>query len=145
MSDRTIFQAILRYFGGEVIDFSDYNVDLSDLTEFQRNVLEEVRKIPYGETATYQELACRIGREGAARAVGTAVARNPYPVIIPCHRVVSSTGIGGFCGETCGEKVELKRRMLEMEACKTSEINMNNTFTDMHKERRTCSDGQEER
>lgn len=119
MSDMTIFQAILRYFGGEIIDFSDYVVDLTELTQFQREVLEEVRKIPYGETVTYQELAFRVGREGASRAVGSAVARNPYPVIIPCHRVVSSSGIGGFCGETCGEKVELKRRMLEMEAnCK---------------------------
>ncbi|SFM68868.1 methylated-DNA--[protein]-cysteine S-methyltransferase [Methanolobus profundi] len=116
MSERTIYQAILRYFAGEMIDFSDHKVDLSDLTEFQRMVLEEVRKIPYGETLTYQELACRIGKDGAARAVGTAVSKNPYPIIIPCHRVVSSNGIGGFCGETCGEKVELKRRMLEMEA-----------------------------
>ena len=116
MTDRTIFQAILRYFAGELIDFSDYEVDLSELTEFQRKVLEEVRNIPYGKTITYQELACRIGSEGAARAVGGAVAKNPYPIIIPCHRVVSSSGIGGFCGETCGEKVELKRKMLEMEA-----------------------------
>jgi methylated-DNA-[protein]-cysteine S-methyltransferase len=115
MNDMTIFQAILRYFGGEIMDFSDYEVDLSGLTEFQREVLKEVRKIPYGETVTYRELACRVGREGAARAVGSAVARNPYPIIIPCHRVVASSGIGGFCGETCGEKVELKRKMLEME------------------------------
>lgn len=119
MSDMTIFQAILRYFGGEIVDFSEYDVDLSGLTEFQREVLEEVRKIPYGERVTYQELACRTGREGAARAVGSAVAKNPYPIIIPCHRVVSSSGIGGFCGKTCGEKLELKKRMLEMEAnCK---------------------------
>jgi methylated-DNA-[protein]-cysteine S-methyltransferase len=116
IKNETVFQGILRYFAGEIADFSDYEVDLSDLTEFQRTVLEEVRKIPYGETRTYQELACRIGNEGAARAVGGAVAKNPYPIIIPCHRVVSSSGIGGFCGETCGEKVELKRKMLEMEA-----------------------------
>lgn len=115
MRDKTVFQAILRYFGGENIDFSDYELDLGELTEFQRNVLEEVRKIPYGETVTYQELACRIGNEGAARAVGGAVAKNPYPIIIPCHRVVSSSGIGGFCGEACGEKVELKKKMLKME------------------------------
>ncbi|WP_242492543.1 methylated-DNA--[protein]-cysteine S-methyltransferase [Methanolobus psychrotolerans] len=116
MKDENVFQAILRYFAGEMIDFSDYEPDLCSLTDFQRRVLYEVRKIPYGETITYQELACRIGNHGAARAVGSAVAKNPYPVIIPCHRIVSSSGIGGFCGETCGEKVELKRKMLEMEA-----------------------------
>ncbi len=116
MKDRTVFQAILRYFAGDVIDFSDHELDLSDLTDFQRLVLEEVRKIPYGETVTYSEIAFRVGKEGAARAVGGAVAMNPYPVIIPCHRVVSSSGVGGFCGETCGDKVELKKKMLEMEA-----------------------------
>ncbi|MDY0385908.1 MAG: methylated-DNA--[protein]-cysteine S-methyltransferase [Methanolobus sp.] len=115
MRDKTVFQAILRYFAGENIDFSDYELDLCELTEFQRKVLEEVRKIPYSETVTYQELACRIGNEGAARAVGAAVAKNPYPIVIPCHRVVSSSGIGGFCGETSGEKVELKKKMLKME------------------------------
>lgn len=115
-NDKTIFQAILRYFAGEMIDFSEYEVDLSGLTDFQRLVLQEVRKIPYGETITYKELAVRIGKDSASRAVGGAVAKNPYPIIIPCHRVVSSSGIGGFCGEKCGAKTELKRKMIEMEA-----------------------------
>ncbi len=115
MRELTIFQDILRYFSGENVDFSYFEPDLSELTEFQRNVLNEVRKIPYGETITYKELACRIDNEGAARAVGSALAKNPYPIVIPCHRVVSSSGIGGFCGNGCGEKVELKRKMLEME------------------------------
>ncbi|MCQ6961689.1 methylated-DNA--[protein]-cysteine S-methyltransferase [Methanolobus chelungpuianus] len=116
MKRNAVFQDILRYFSGEDVDFSGYEPDLSDLTEFQQEVLTEVRKIPYGQTVTYAELACRIGKEGAARAVGSALAKNPYPIIIPCHRVVSSSGIGGFCGETCGEKTELKKKMLDMES-----------------------------
>ncbi|WP_406655789.1 methylated-DNA--[protein]-cysteine S-methyltransferase [Methanolobus sp. ZRKC2] len=115
MKQSTVFQDILRYFSGEKVDFSDYELDLSGLTEFQQKVLVETRKIPYGQTITYAELACRIGRRGAARAVGSALAKNPYPIVIPCHRVVSSSGIGGFCGENCGEKVEFKKKMLEME------------------------------
>lgn len=116
MKRNTVFQDILLYFSGEEVDFSGYEPDLSGLTEFQQEVLTEVRKIPYGQTVTYAELACRIGKDGAARAVGSALAKNPYPIIIPCHRVVSSSGIGSFCGETCGDKVELKKRMLEMES-----------------------------
>ncbi|MBN2110078.1 MAG: methylated-DNA--[protein]-cysteine S-methyltransferase [Methanosarcinaceae archaeon] len=115
MKQRTVFQDILLYFSGEKVDFSDHELDLSELTEFQQKVLTETRKIPYGQTVTYAELACRIGKEGASRAIGGALARNPYPIVIPCHRVVSSSGIGGFCGESCGEKVEFKRKMLEME------------------------------
>lgn len=115
MSELTIYQDILRYFSGEDVDFSYFEPELSELTEFQQKVLNEVRKIPYGETITYRELACRIGNKGASRAVGGALAKNPYPIVIPCHRIVSSSGIGGFCGENCGEKIELKKKMLEME------------------------------
>lgn len=116
MEHHGIFQDLIRYLAGEEVDFSYYEPDLSGLTAFQQDVLREVRKIPYGKTITYAELARSIGREGAWRAVGSALAVNPYPIIIPCHRVVSSTGIGGFCGEGCGDKVELKRKMLDMEA-----------------------------
>lgn len=115
MKKRTVYQDILRYFSGENVDFSNLELDLSELTKFQQNVLNEVRKIPYGETITYRELACRIDSEGAVRAVGGALAKNPYPIVIPCHRVVSSSGIGGFCGDTCGDKIDLKKKMLEME------------------------------
>jgi methylated-DNA-[protein]-cysteine S-methyltransferase len=121
MKQNTVFQDILRYFSGEKVDFSGYDLDICNLTEFQQKVLTETRKIPYGQTITYAELACRIGKEGAARAVGSALAKNPYPIVIPCHRVVSASDIGGFCAETCGEKVEFKRKMLEMESEALSE------------------------
>ncbi len=122
MKQNTIFQDILRYLSGEEVDFSRCELDLSSLTEFQQKVLNETRRIPFGETITYAELACRIGRDGAAQAVGSALAKNPYPIVIPCHRVISASDIGGFCGETCGEKVELKRKMLEMESGASSAI-----------------------
>lgn len=115
MIKATTYQDILRYFSGENVDFSYFEPDLSDLTEFQQTVLNEVRKIPYGKTITYKELACRIGNKGAVRAVGTALAKNPYPIVIPCHRVVASSGVGGYCGERSGKKVGLKKKMLEIE------------------------------
>ena len=63
-----------------------------DLSPFDRMVLEETRQIPFGETATYGDLAKRIGKPGAARAVGGALGRNPLPLLIPCHRVVGRGG-----------------------------------------------------
>jgi methylated-DNA-[protein]-cysteine S-methyltransferase len=84
--------------------------DLSWLTPFQRNVLGEVARVPRGQVITYAEVARRIGRPTAYRAVGNALHINPLPVIIPCHRVVGSNGIGGF-----GGSVEMKRRLLALE------------------------------
>ncbi len=80
-------------------------------TPFQRRVWEELRTIPRGSTVTYGELAARIGMPGAARAVGSAVARNPVSIVVPCHRVVGADGsLTGYAGG-----VERKRALLEME------------------------------
>jgi methylated-DNA-[protein]-cysteine S-methyltransferase len=80
-------------------------------TPFQRRVWEELRTIPRGQTATYGELAVRIGMPGAARAVGSAVARNPVSIVVPCHRVVGADGsLTGYAGG-----VERKRALLAME------------------------------
>lgn len=73
--------------------------DLSALAPFSRAVLRETARIPYGETRTYGWIAQKIGRPGAARAVGQALGRNPVPLLIPCHRVVASAGLGGFARE----------------------------------------------
>jgi methylated-DNA-[protein]-cysteine S-methyltransferase len=91
-------ERIAAYFEGENVDFStDPAVNLDGLNAFDRKVLQTCRKIPAGETTTYGELAVRVGHPGAARAVGTALARNPIPLIIPCHRVLRSDGhLGGF-------------------------------------------------
>lgn len=82
-------------------------------TNFQKMVWTELKKIPFGETRTYQEIAIAIGKPKAARAVANACGKNPYPIIIPCHRVVRSDGtIGGFTGDG---GVEKKRQLLRQE------------------------------
>lgn len=107
---RQLCQDILRYLKGDDVDFFQYSLDLSHLTEFERDVLQQTRRIPYGQTITYSELAGRVGRPAATRAVGQALAKNPYPIVIPCHRVVARSGPGGYMGG-----VELKTRLLELE------------------------------
>jgi len=81
-------------------------------TPFEREVWSALREIPYGETGSYSELARRIGRPAASRAVGAANGKNPIPIIVPCHRVIgangSLTGFGGGLG--------IKRRLLDLEA-----------------------------
>jgi methylated-DNA-[protein]-cysteine S-methyltransferase len=87
-------------------------VDLDALPEFQRRVLEATARIPWGETATYGDIAHMIGAPRAHRAVGTALARNPIPFLIPCHRIVRSDGTIGSYGMG-GER--LKQRLLSRE------------------------------
>lgn len=106
-------ERLKAYFGGGKVDFPD-ELDLSMSTPFQHQVWQQTRLIPYGETRSYLWVAERIGKPGAARAVGQALGRNPLLVIIPCHRVVASSGgLGGF-----GGGLEMKRRLLEMERIK---------------------------
>lgn len=99
-----------RYFEGQAVDFNE-PLDLNVGTEFQRQVWAITRSIPRGQTLTYAEVAARIGSPQTARAVGQALARNPWPVIVPCHRVVGQgrrlTGFGGG--------LEMKRQMLKQE------------------------------
>ena len=90
---------------------SDVPVDLSSRSAFQERVLDAVVAIPRGEVRTYAEVAAAVGRPKAARAVGFAMARNPIPLLVPCHRVVrTSGGIGGYA-----YGVGLKRWLLERE------------------------------
>ena len=90
-------------------------------TEFQRAVLDELQKIPYGTTASYGDIAKRIGRPKAVRAVGAANGRNPLPIIIPCHRVVGSTGdLTGFGGGLPTKEALLR---LEMENSQFPHVN----------------------
>jgi len=90
------------------------NIDvLLNVTSFQARVLEQLKKIPYGETRTYGEIAKIL--KTSARAVGNACRNNPLPIIIPCHRVVAASGIGGYDGARTGNLLTIKRRLLEME------------------------------
>jgi len=72
--------------------------DLSDCTVFERSVLTALAKVRYGSTVTYGELAAAVGSPRAARAVGGALGKNPIPLLLPCHRVLSASGVGGYGG-----------------------------------------------
>jgi methylated-DNA-[protein]-cysteine S-methyltransferase len=99
-----------EYFAGERKEF-DLPLNLSG-TDFQVQVLEELQRIPYGETTSYGAIAKRIGRPRAMRAVGAANGRNPIPIIIPCHRVIGSSGdLTGF-----GGGLDTKAALLRLEA-----------------------------
>ena len=93
-----IAQRLKAYFSGHRVAFAD-ELDLSPATPFQREVWRITRLIPYGQTRSYLWVAEQIKRPRAARAVGQALGRNPLPIIVPCHRVVTSDGpLGGFGG-----------------------------------------------
>lgn len=81
---------------------------------YRNKVWSELCQIPFGETMTYSALAGKIG--SAARAVGNACRDNPFPLIIPCHRVVSISGMGGYSGQTAGDFMAIKIKLLELEA-----------------------------
>lgn len=87
-------QALLR---GEPADLSDVRLDLSAVPDFERRVYEIARTIPPGNTLTYGEIAARLGDRLLARDVGLAMGRNPFPIVVPCHRVTAAGGkLGGF-------------------------------------------------
>lgn len=108
---RSAAEKLRRYFCGETVEFHE-PLDWGGQPEFYRRVWNELLKVRRGETVSYAELAQRVeAKKGAARAVGQAMARNPIPVIVPCHRVLRSDGsLGGFSGG-----LRLKRKMLELE------------------------------
>lgn len=104
---------------GKPVDFSTDLLDLRICNEFQRRVLLAEAQIPRGRVSTYGRLARRIGAPRAARAVGRALARNPFPLIIPCHRAIRADGsLGGFQGGAA-----LKRALLELEGIVFNEKN----------------------
>jgi methylated-DNA-[protein]-cysteine S-methyltransferase len=103
-------EELREYFGGKRRTFSA-RLDLSHLPDFERRVLEALRKVPFGEVVSYGELARRAGSPGAARAVGGAMRKNVLPIFCPCHRVTAADGsIGGFTGG-----LEKKRWLLGLE------------------------------
>lgn len=104
------FALLEAYLRGEEVDWSQLPL-LPRGTPFQLRVWEELKKIPYGETRTYGQIAACVGNPRAARAVGSANNRNPIPIIIPCHRVVGAGGkLGGFLWG-----VDIKQKLLALE------------------------------
>lgn len=104
---------IANYLAGKGDDLSGIKIDLSRSTSFARKVYAVLRKIPAGTVVTYGELAKKVGSPQAARAVGRAMATNPLPLIIPCHRVIASDG--SMCGFSSPGGLNLKKKLLANE------------------------------
>ena len=103
---------VVAYFTGAKVRFT-CPIDLTSFPPFRAEVLKACRRIPYGKTTSYGDLAMAAGSPGAARAVGGAMAHNPLPLVIPCHRVLCSDGsIGGFSSRS---GVSQKKRLLALE------------------------------
>jgi len=103
---------IQEYLSGQRSSF-DLALNFESGTEFQQSVWKEMLKIPYGEVRTYGEIAKLLGKPGASRAIGGACNKNLIPLIIPCHRIVSSTGLGGFA-----YGLTMKNEILNIESSK---------------------------
>ena len=111
---RVLVEELARYFSGESVRFST-RPDVGGYTDFQRAVWKVTLAIPYGSTLTYGRIALGLGRRNGARAVGAALGRNPFPILIPCHRVIGSSGaLTGF-----GGGIEWKRALLGLERAPT--------------------------
>jgi O-6-methylguanine DNA methyltransferase len=106
--------ALRAYFRGAALLWEG-PLDLRGVSPFQRDVLLLVRTIPHGTVRRYRDVASALGRPRSVRAVGDALGRNPLPVVVPCHRVVASRGLGGYSAGPA-----MKRRLLDLEAAQAS-------------------------
>jgi methylated-DNA-[protein]-cysteine S-methyltransferase len=113
---QAVIADVQRLLRGEARDLSTVSLDMSRVPEFDRRVYDEARTIPPGETLTYGEIATRLGDPGLSRAVGQALGRNPFTIIVPCHRVLAAGGRSGGFSAVGG--VETKRRLLEIEGAR---------------------------
>jgi methylated-DNA-[protein]-cysteine S-methyltransferase len=107
-----LITAILASLDGELVDLTGVRLDMTGVPPFHRAVYEAARTIPTGTTLTYGQLAALAGAPRGARAAGSALRHNPFPLIVPCHRVVAAGGIGGFSAEG---GITTKRRLLALE------------------------------
>lgn len=106
-------EKLQAYAAGQKVSFAAVRCELPPQTEFQRLVMQYVRKIPHGRVMSYGEVAAAVGFPGAARAVGTVMSTNRIPIIIPCHRVVAAGGkLGGY---SAPRGTELKQWLLNLE------------------------------
>ncbi len=108
---RPLLERLRAFYSGQPVTFDDITLDLEGFPPFYVQVWQRTRTVAWGETITYGELAAEVGKPGAARAVGQAMAHNPVPPIVPCHRVVARGGrLGGY-----GGGLDMKARLLAME------------------------------
>jgi methylated-DNA-[protein]-cysteine S-methyltransferase len=109
--DHPLAGRLRRYFAGSRDAFADVELELEWCTPFQRRAVEALRSIPYGETATYGEVAALAGHPNAQRALGSVCGSNRFAIVVPCHRVVAADGLGSYGSLGPG----YKRRLLELE------------------------------
>ena len=116
---REAIAAVTALVGGVARDLGSISLDMGDVDAFPRGVYAIARSIPPGQTLTYGEIATRLGDPNAARAVGEALGRNPFPIVVPCHRVLAAGGkLGGF---SANGGVVTKLRLLEIEGAQIGE------------------------
>jgi methylated-DNA-[protein]-cysteine S-methyltransferase len=128
-------QRLQSYAAGNDERFDDVPLDLTHLSAFQARVVRACRQISRGRVRTYGELASTAGSAGAARAVGSVMAQNRFPIIIPCHRVVGAAGsLGGFSAR---DGINTKRRMLEMEGAAIADFGLRIADSGKRRSRRT--------
>ena len=107
---------LCSYFAGDAADFRAAPLDQTGVSSTEQAIYAALREVGYGQTTSYGALAIRAGRPGAARVVGAAMARNRWPIIVPCHRVLAKNGVGGF---SAPGGVNTKRRLLALEGATT--------------------------
>jgi methylated-DNA-[protein]-cysteine S-methyltransferase len=116
---RHAIEAIAAPLAGQPTDLSAVALDMDDVPDFDRRVYEAARSIAAGSTLSYGELAARLGERGLARDVGQALGRNPFPIIVPCHRVLAAGGRSG--GFSANGGVATKLRLLTIERARTTD------------------------
>jgi methylated-DNA-[protein]-cysteine S-methyltransferase len=116
---RRVIDGIVSLLGGQASDLSGAALDMDGLPAFDRSVYEVARGIAPGATLSYGEIAARLGERGLARDVGQALGRNPFPIIVPCHRVLAAGGKAG--GFSANGGVTTKLRLLTIERARTSD------------------------
>ncbi len=114
-----VIERIRALMAGEKIDLADVSLNMEGVPDFERRVYEVARSIPPGATLTYGEIATRLGDKALARDVGQALGRNPFPIVVPCHRVLAAGGrTGGFSARG---GVATKMRILAIEGARTGD------------------------
>lgn len=109
------FEEKLNDYFNKKIYFFDLQLNLKNIKDFSKKVLLIIQSIPLGKTVTYSELANKINNPKSQRAIGRICKKNPFPIVIPCHRVTAKKGLGGYAGDKTGELFNIKSKLLDFE------------------------------